>query len=279
MFTFVNGKITPNKEAVISVDDLAFHRGYGVTDFFLALDGVPLYIEQHLNRLFKSMSDFYLEIPYSRQQLTEIILDLIRRSDSDSLSIKVIVTGGNSPDHYNLGPVANLVIITRPFKYVNNSVGLKLMMCNYERELYQTKTVNYGFSIQQIPLLKRKGFDDLLYYKDGFISESGRSNVFIVKDGALYTSSIGSLKGITRENTIQEARALGIKTIIKPISVNEVIFADEVFLSSTTRTVHPVVQIDENQYPIGKISLQLQDALAQRAQKYIDAHKMEVKVM
>jgi len=273
MFTFVNGKITPNSEAVISVDDLAFHRGYGVTDFFLAIDSVPLYLEQHLNRLFKSMSDFYLEIPYSKQQLTNIILDLVKRSDSNSLSIKVIVTGGNSPDHYNLGSVPNVIVITKAFKFVNNSVGLKLMMVNYERELYQTKTVNYGFSIQQIPEMKRKGFDDLLYFKDGFISESSRSNVFIVKNGALYTSSIGALKGITRENTIQEARALGIKTIVKPISVNEVIFADEVFLSSTTRTVHPVVQIDENQYPIGEISLQLQTALAKRAADYIKNHK------
>ncbi len=274
MFSFVNGKITPNSEAVISVDDLAFHRGYGVTDFFLALDGVPLYLEQHLDRLFKSMSDFYLELPYSRQQLTEIILDLVKRSNLDSLSVKVIVTGGNSADHYNQAAIPNCVIITKPFKFVNNSVGIKLMTCNYERELFQTKTVNYGFGIQQIPTLKRKGFDDLLYFKEGFISESARSNIFIVKDGVLLTSNQGILKGITRENTIQEARALGIKTIIKPISIKEVIFADEVFLSSTTRTVHPVTQIDENHFPIGEIAMKLQKALALRAQSYIAAHKL-----
>ncbi len=273
MQTFINGKFLPSSEAVISVDDLAFQRGYGVTDFFLALDDVPLYIDQHLERLFKSMSDFHLQISYSKKQLEEIILDVVHRANNPSLSIKIIVTGGNSPDHYNLAQQSNCIIIPRAFKYVDTSVGLKLMFAHYERDLYQTKTVNYAYGIQLLPQLKQKGFDDAIYFKDGFISESTRSNIFTVKDGVLYTSSIGALKGITRNNTIEEARALGIKVVIKPISVNEVNVADEVFLSSTTRLIHPVIQIDENIYPMGKITLQLQSALKKRATKFITDYK------
>ena len=269
MFIFINGKILPSHEAFISIDDLGFHRGYAVTDFFLCIDGVPLYVEQHLNRFYKSMAAFHLHIPQSKLELQEIINDLAQRCQQKSMSIKVIATGGNSKDSYTPSDTPTLVIIPKFFTPVDTTQPLKLMICDYERDIYAIKSTNYAFGIQQLPLLKQKGFNDLVYQKEGIISESSRSNIFIVKNNVLKTSNVGALEGITRANILDEARKLNIKTVESPITVAELLEADEVFLSSTTRLIHPVTQIDEKQFAIGVLSLKLQAALVQRAETYI----------
>ena len=96
----VNGEIVPTEEAVINVKDLGFLRGYSVFDFFRIYKGRPVFIEDHLARLEHSSEKLGLSLPYSKTEIVEKIINLVKANELESSGIKVILTGGYSLDGY-----------------------------------------------------------------------------------------------------------------------------------------------------------------------------------
>ncbi len=271
----VNGEIVPIEKAVINVRDLGFLRGYSVFDFFRIYKGKPVFIEDHLTRLQKSASILGLEVPYSNEEMVNKIVELAKVNKMEFGGIKIVLTGGYSLDGwYPVEP--NFVMIASKLTTYPESVftkGVKLMAYQYTRETPYTKTTNY-----LVPITIRKEIEeaeafDVLYHDGEFISESARSNFFIVNDeGTIITPDKDALEGITRKHVLEVAQK-HFNVEIRPLSIKETMAAKEAFMTSSTKGVMPVRQVDFwriNQGIIGETTKQLMDLFKQHVEEYVE---------
>lgn len=258
-FAFINGDILPISEAKIHITDLSILRGYGVFDFFRAIDGQPIFMEEHLDRFEYSTSRLGLDLPYSRDFLRENILNIIRLNEHKLLGIKLLCTGGYSDDGYT-PTLPNVMMLAKPFQLPQAKDSIKLMLLEHQRELADIKTINYIVPIVHLPQMKATGAQDYLYHKNGIISESSRSNIFIIKGETVMTPSQNILHGITRKNVIKIVQK-HFNFEERDITLQEVFEADEVFISGSTKRVIPVQSIDNHEYTSRKITNKILELL------------------
>ena len=259
-YAYLNGEIMPIENANLNVTDLALLRGYGVFDFFKAVDGRPIYMEDHLNRFDNSTWLLGLKIPYSREHLRKHILELVKLNYHSLLGVKLVCTGGYSEDGYTPAAKPNLFMVAKPFKFHPFEKGLNLMVVEHQRELAEIKSINYAKPISVLTQLRASGADDVLYVSNGYVTESSRSNIFIVKNGVLITPDGGILRGITRKRILQFApKAMPVE--VRPVSIEEVFDADEIFMTGSTKRIAPITQVDNKMFDIGQLTRVLYDML------------------
>jgi len=251
-FIYLNGEILPAEKAQLHVSDLGLLRGYGIFDFFRAIDGEPIFIEDHLDRFENSAKLMGLPIPESRDKLREIIHEIIRLNPHKLLGVKMIMSGGYSEDGYTPSPISNLVVMGKPFEFKPADIGMKLMSLEYRREIPEIKTLNYIVPIRAIQQMKAMGADDVLYYKDGKISESSRSNIFIVKDKKVITPVDGALFGVTRKHILNFAKNY-FEVEERDVTTQEFWDADEVFTTGSTKRIIAITQTDNQVFSDGKV--------------------------
>lgn len=252
----INGKITPVAEAQLHVTDLAIVRGYGVFDYFRVLGGRPLFVEDYVDRFFRSATLLDLEMPYSKIELIHYIQQLLDKNEQAKGGIRLILTGGYTPDNYT--PVQpNLLILQHPFSTFpawGYERGVKMLTFQYEREIPVAKTINYVTGIRIQKWLKDNGADAVLYYDRGTIKESDRSNFFIIDyAGKLITPKEGVLPGITRMKVLEIARNMGLTVEERPVQLDEVFEAKEAFMTSSIKKVLPVIMVDDKPIADGKV--------------------------
>ncbi|MBK9736209.1 MAG: aminotransferase class IV family protein [Saprospiraceae bacterium] len=260
LYTYLNGHIIHDSEANIHVSDLGLLRGYGVFDFFRAIEGQPIFMDDHLDRFERSASFLGLRIPVSRQHIKDNILELIDLNHHTLLGIRLICTGGYSEDSYAPAITPNLVMLAKPFTFHPVYKGLKLMTEHHQRDMPTVKTTNYIHPISLLPLMHEIKADDVLYHFNGYISESSRSNICIIKDGILITPSQGILEGITRKKILNFAHEI-LPVEIRMVTLKETLKADEVFLCGSTKRISPVTSIDNQTYEIGPLTKILYERL------------------
>jgi len=270
----VNGEIVPIEKAVINVKDLGFLRGYSVFDFFRIFKGQPVFIEDHLARLERSTNELGLELPYSKAELVEKIIALAKANQMETGGIKIIITGGYSLDGF-LPTKPNFVMLASKLTTYEESVytkGIKLMAYEYTRETPYTKTTNYLKPISIQKEIKAAEAFDVLYHDGVYISESARSNFFIVNhEGTIITPDKDALEGITRKHVLEVAKK-HFKVEIRPLSIKETMAAREAFMTSSTKGVMPVRQVDFwriNKGIIGETTKQLIELFRQHVEEYV----------
>ncbi len=272
----INGEIVSIENAVINVSDLGFLRGYSVFDYFKIYKGQPVFIEDHLARLERSANELGLQLPYSKTELVEKIIALAKANEMDFGGIKIILTGGYSSDGF-LPTTPNVVMLAGKLPMYDRSLytkGSKLMAYEYIRETPYTKTTNYlkPISIQQ-EIEAAEAFD-VLYHDGVYISESARSNFFIINhEGTIITPDKDALKGITRKHVLAIARK-HFNVEIRPLSIKETMAAREAFITSTTKGIMPVRQVDFwriNKGIIGDTTKQLMELFQQHLEEYVTA--------
>jgi len=242
---WVNDSLIPSDEANLNIADLAVQRGYGIFDFFKTIDGKPVFLEDHLDRLFRSAVLMRLELKQSRDEVRKRIIRLIESNGLNDSGIKVILTGGFSPDGFNIAE-PNLIISQQGFQIPRtmSEKGISILTHEYQRQFSNAKTLDYLQAIWLQPILKEKKADDVLYYSDGLIRECPRANIFIVtKDQKVLTPESGMLKGVTRKQVL-EISGTRYLTEARDVSLDELRNAKEVFITSTTKNILPVVQVD-----------------------------------
>jgi len=244
--TYLNNTFLPEENAYLHISDLAIQRGYGIFDFLRVIDNHPLFLEHYLNRFYASAKEMLLEVPYEREKLTAIILDLIERNNLPVSGVKIILTGGYSPDAYQMVK-PNLIITQQALSLSTTSfpkAGIKVITHEFVREMPGVKTINYltGIRMQQRVLEQQAA--DVLYHQRGIVSEFPRCNFFMItQDSVVVTPSENILHGITRKNVIELA-SKKFKVEQRNISVEEIKTAKEAFLTSTTKRILPITQID-----------------------------------
>jgi branched-chain amino acid aminotransferase len=248
MIVYFNDKFVNEEEALLHVTDMSIQRSYAIFDFFRTVNGVPLFMEDHLNRFFTSAAAMHLSISKSKEEIRHIVQELLQRSSLPEAGIRLLLTGGYSTDGYHPG-TPNLLIICNPVKTatVNDfEKGFSVITYEHQRQLPHIKSINYLMAVWLQPLLKEKQADDMLYYNKESITEFPRANVFIVTpNNKLIIPARNILYGITRKNIIN--LAVGMMPVVeRDIPLEELLHASEVFLTATTKKIIPVVKINDH---------------------------------
>jgi|TARA_A100001015_G_scaffold29912_1_gene33334 branched-chain amino acid aminotransferase len=265
MKIFLNNQLVDAENAKISVFDHGLLYGDGV------FEGIRLYnkcifkLEEHLIRLEMSAKALMLDIPMDREALTKAVCDTCKANGLENGYIRLVVTRGvgnlglsikncNQPqiiiiaDNIQLYPKEyyekGLKIITVPTRR-NNSAALPPMI----------KSLNYLNNILAKIEAQNLGYQEAIMLNDqGYVAECTGDNIFMLKDGILYTPKIasGSLKGITREVVIEIAKELKIELIETEMTRYDTWIADEMFLTGTAAELIPIVEVDSRKIGNGQ---------------------------
>jgi len=247
---YFNGEILPIDSPVFKTNDLGLLRGFGLFDYFRTYNGVPFRWDDYWQRFENSARLLKLTLPVTQQETEKVLADLHALSGEQEVAFRFVLTGGYAPDSVNVVQ-PNFLIRTEALPQDNPAgrlKGIKVLPYDYVRDLPEVKTTNYVHMVLMADEMRRQQAADLLFHKEGEISELTRSNIFIFQGDKLITSDRNILKGITRKVVMELARP-HFEVEIRPVMYKEVIMADEVFTTSTTKWVMPVVQIGD--LPVG----------------------------
>lgn len=263
----INGKLLPAENAHILTSDLAIQRGYGVFDFFKTINGVPVFLEDHLDRLYRSADQMHLDFDYDRDALKSMLFELMDMNDMPLSGVKITVTGGYAEDGYTLAK-PNIIITQQPLLLYNdvNASPLKIVSYEHQRQMPHIKTIDYLMAIWLQPFIKQNQADDVLYHNNGVITECPRSNFFIVtKDDVLVTPVNNVLYGITRTQIFRHFKHICTMQE-RNITLDEVYRAKEAFVTNSSKNILPVIKVDQHLIGSGQpglLTLQIKKELLQ----------------
>jgi D-alanine transaminase/branched-chain amino acid aminotransferase len=247
LYCYINKQFLPVEEAGVSVTDLLVQRGYGIFDYLRVANNKPLFLEDHLERFYNSSNTMRLQVKETKEEVLQIVHEMIKMNNLNYSGIRLIIGGGDSADGYTIFE-PSLLIIQQPLVAPPDSLtvqGIRLASFEYQRQLPRVKTTDYLMAIHLQPWMKEQRADDILYYSNGIVRECPRSNFFMIKNGKIITSANQMLLGITRKNILKIAAENNIPFEERDITIEEVKTADEAFITSSTKRVTAVRQIDE----------------------------------
>lgn len=246
---WLNGKVIAFKEASISVEDRGFQFADGVYEVIRIYGGRTFTLAEHLDRLERSAASVAIAMPISKDQLAGEIRKLIEQSKVKEGMVYLQLTRGHAPrNHVYTDPKPTLLFYARPLAAMQSPAAVKgLKLLGVPDERWNRCWIK---SIALLPNILAKnaavaaGADEAVFVSDGMVTECSTSNLFIVKRDTLITHPVGPkvLPGITRAFLLNLAGELGIGAVERPISEAEIMYADEVFITSTTRELGWVSQ-------------------------------------
>jgi len=252
---FVDGQYVPAEEAVLPVSDLAILRGYGIFDFMRTYKRIPFHLEDHVDRLFNSAATIDMVLPWSKEEIIAITEETISRNPHhDELNVRIVVTGGTSPDFLN--PAGNprlLVMCTKCVppaqRYYND--GAKIITIDETRYEPQSKNINYVPAIRALMKARATDAVEAIYMNPStHVLEGTTTNLFIFKENVLITPDDEILNGITRKVVLDLAEP-HYKIELRPVNLDELYAADEAFLTASNKQVMPVVQVNDRKIGSG----------------------------
>lgn len=245
---YIGGQWVHPDKASISISDIAVLRGYSVFESLRTYDRRPFHLDLHLMRLYRSARLIEMEIPWSSEQIASVVREIIERNTYRHAAIRLLATGGESEDGMLPSGEPMLVVLITPLGERDMdrfAEGCQLITTKLQRISPEAKTANYIAAVRALKEAVRHGAADALFVNErGHVLEATRSNFFIFRGDTLITPRRGILMGITRNVVIELARS---KFTIeeRPILLEELALAGEAFITSSSKEITPVVQIDD----------------------------------
>lgn len=255
---YVNGELFPRNEAKISVFDSGYLVGDGIWEALRLHDGVLVFLDEHLNRLWQAAATVGMDLKMSKQELTDKIWQTLNANNMhDGVHVRFMVTRGTkktpSQDPRLVVSGPNLVIIPE-YKLASpdsRKRGVTLFTSTIRRGSpdYLDPRLNCHSKLHEVIALVQAleaGADEALMLDvHGFVATCNATNFFIVKNGEVWTST-GQycMNGITRGKIIQVANENGIACYQKNFSLFDVYGADEAFVTGTFGGLTPVAKVD-----------------------------------
>ena len=253
--SFFNDSLVESKDLHLHISDLGIQRGYSIFDYFVIKDGKIPWKEDYFDRFYNSAEMADLDVPIDRDKLTEVITEIINKNKSPNSAIKLLLTGGYSENGYDYAKsnfaVLNYEKIDRDPELYDN--GVNLISTYYQRPSPEIKTTNYFMSASLHQKRKKYNAMDVLYHLDGIVTETSRANFYIVRDEEIFTTEDDVLPGVTRKNFLEKVEKHYMVNR-QNVWLEDIWDADAAFITSTTKGVLPVVQIDDNLIGNGKVS-------------------------
>jgi branched-chain amino acid aminotransferase len=284
----VNGRLSDQKDAVVSVFDHGFLYGEGVYETLRTYNGEPFLFDRHMKRLRASADMLALQVPLTDDEIERRFRETVRAAGlggdpSREAYIRILVTRGVGELSYDPSgcPDPTVVVIVKPHVAPPAEVfakGVRVALVPIVRNhpgsvsplIKSNNLLNNALAMQEA--LRRGGFEGIMRNHKGELAECTQSNLFIVKNGAALTPPIdaGLLPGITRAYLFEIGAELGIPVREQVLKDADLFSADECFLTSTTREVLSIVRVDDATIGMGvpgPVTHALLEGFRQRAQK------------
>ena len=290
---WLNGEFVAWEDAKVHVLTHALHYGTAVFEGIRAYEtdqGTAIFRNQdHLARLEASAKLYYMDLPYTQEQLREVTHELISRNGFKSCYIRPLVWRGYGPMGLNPleNPVEAMIAVWEWGAYLGEEGkrnGVRARVSSYRRISSESLIPHSKASGQYLNSVLAKieslkaGYEEGILLDDkGYVCEGTGENVFVIKDGVIHTPGQADaiLDGINRKSCIQIARDLGYEVVERNIARAELALADEVFLTGTAAELTPMREIDDIEIgPPGPITREIQgvfeDTLCGRNPRYAD---------
>jgi branched-chain amino acid aminotransferase len=257
-----DGKLVDWRDAKIHVLTHSLHYGMGVFEgvrAYKTVAGTAIFrLAEHTRRLFNSAHIFQMKLPYTPEQMMDAQKEVVRANALESCYLRPIAWIGS--EKLGVSPRGNTIhvaVAAWPWgAYLGEdglAKGIRVKTSSYTRHHVNASLVRakasgyYVNSILANQEVTAHGYDEaLLLDTEGYVSEGAGENVFMVRDGVLYTPDVAScLDGITRNSVITMARDMGITVIEKRITRDEMYCADEAFFTGTAAEITPIRELDD----------------------------------
>jgi branched-chain amino acid aminotransferase len=265
MKVYIDGNYYEKEQACVSVFDHGLLYGDGIFEGIRIYNGKVFKLKEHIVRLYQSAKAILLEIPLSIPEMQEKVEEVVRVNEKQDGYIRLIVTRGRG----DLGldpekcPKASVIIIVAdialyPAAYYEKGMAVitaasrRLPVDGLDPRI---KSLNYLNNIMAKIEAKQAGcLEAVMLNKEGFVAECTGDNIFIIKDGRLYTPTTyqGALDGITRATVLELAASLNVPCKTRNLSCYDLYNADECFLTGSGAEVMPVTTIDGRSIGDGK---------------------------
>jgi len=256
ILVYVNGAYVPWSEATIPVEDRAMQFGDSVYEVIRYYHGAPFRLQQHFDRMARSAEGIFLPPP-PLDEIKKAMDGLVERQGLRDASVYVQVTRGVGPRSHSLPAdlKPTVIAIARPAPIVRPRLPMTVITVSDDRwaRCYLKTTMLLPNTLAK-ERARRRGADDAIFVRDGFVTEATASNVFLVAGGRLLTSPLTNyiLAGITRGVVLELAEQEGIPHAEVPVPADLLWQADEVMLSGTLSEVTPITAVDGRQVGTGQ---------------------------
>lgn len=248
---YYNGTIGTIDEVSVPVNDRAVYFGDGVYDVAVAKEYRTFTLDDHINRFFCSMKQ--LEIPFSmtKQEMRDLIHELLNKLDAPGNAMIYWQASRGTAPRTHVFPAAdvkaNLLIMIKPFEMAKELKHIQLITTPENRYSFcNIKTINLIPNVLASEKAAKAGCAEAIFHKDGLVSECSHSNIHILKDGTLKTAPLSPaiLPGITRMHLLALAHENSIPVNETAFTIEEMMDADEVMITSSTALMRVADHID-----------------------------------
>lgn len=263
MLICINGEFVPKEAAVVSVFDHGFLYSDGFYDTMKSFDGVVLDLETHMERISTTLTALVITLPWTLDEIRSWI-EKMATSIKGLSRVRLTITRGENDFDFTTSKKPTLTIIAEPIQIDPKiyTEGVKVITFSTRRVEPQFKLLGVtGMAFARREVVKRNVFE-ALFVNDGFVREGSITNLFIVKNGQVFTPESEILKGITRREIFKSCKEKNIEIVEKDLGLLEVMEADEIFLSNTKFGVTPVVCIDDKIVGDGKVGRKTKEIMA-----------------
>ncbi|MCC4767590.1 branched-chain-amino-acid transaminase [Methanosarcina sp. DH1] len=264
LLIYLDGKFVPKSEAKVSVYDHGFLYGDGVFEGIRAYNGRVFKLKEHVDRLYDSAKAIAMDIPLTKEEMSEAILETLRKNNLKDAYIRPVVSRGTGDlglDPRNCGKPC-VVVIAQGWGAMYGDlyeVGLKAVSVCVRRNAPDSispniKSLNYLNNILAKIEANEKGGDEAIFLDhNGFVCEGSGDNIFVVKNNKVLTPyTISNLKGVTRATAIELLDEMGYKVIEANLGLFDLYTADEVFVTGTAAEAAPITRLDGRVIGTGK---------------------------
>ena len=265
MQVYIDGDFFPEGEAKISVFDHGLLYGDGIFEGIRFYNDRVFRLENHIDRLYDSAKAILLTIPLTREEMTRAVIDTIAKNDLHDGYVRLIVTRGAGTlgiSPYRCEKASVIVIASTITLYPADTYekGLILATCSTRRPRHDTlspavKSLNYLSNIMaKVEAMAAGAEEGVMLNAEGYVAECTGDNIFIVKDGTVFTPTVasGSLYGITRQVVMELVEKTGLPLKEIEMTRYDLYTADELFLTGTAAEVVPVSEYDKRKIGDGK---------------------------
>ncbi len=255
MIVFLNGKFLDGAKARVSVFDHGFLYGDGVYETLRTFDGQVWNLAEHLKRLKSSCNLIGIKLPWSAKQIGEWVSETVQRNGSKEARIRITITRGENGFDFVSCKKPTILIQAQVLMQQPDAVykkGVAIVTFKAQRFLPEAKSISLLPMVMGKRYSKRKNAYEAVFVDDDYVLEGTITNIFIVRDGVLWTPKQNVLAGTTRAALLKIAKNNGFTAFLRDFKIRDLYLADEVFLTNAPKGVIPVVRVDGQKIGNGK---------------------------
>ncbi len=282
---FLNDKLIDADKACISVSDSGFLYGAGLFETMRSHNGVVFSLGDHLDRLFFSARNLSINNPYDKERITDAVYEVLRTNKLSDARLRLTFTNGPMVETEEDRKPTLLITATKfrsyPPEYYKN--GVLVILCPFRQNPDEPtcghKTTSYYSRMIALNMAHQRRAAESLWFTTGnHLAEGCISNVFLVKDSVLYTPPIETpvLAGVARKTICQLALKNSIELIEKDLTIDDVLGADEIFLTNVIMQVMPITRVEKHTVGDGKVGpavKNLQRSFAELVENECEKHR------